>query len=324
MQLAALAGAALAVAPLPWRLRALALPLMLPLFVPPIERPAPGAVQLVVADVGQGSAVLVRTRGHALLYDTGARYSPDSDAGSRVLVPLLRALGVARLDRLVLSHRDTDHVGGAAAVLAALPVSELASSLEPSHPFLAGRAHRRCEAGQSWTWDGVRFDMLHPRAEDFARAAEAKPNALSCVLAVTDAAGRRALLAGDIEAEQEARLVRDESAALRSDWLLVPHHGSRTSSTAAFLDAVAPTAALVQAGYRNRFGHPAVDVSERYRERGIALIRTDRCGAWTGSPGGAGGPGGICQREAARRYWQHRSASDDGAELASPARTNRP
>ncbi len=301
MQAAALLGAALLVMRLPWPVRALALPLMLPLFAPPIERPAEGAMFVTVADVGQGSAILVRTRTHALLHDAGALYTPDSDAGSRVLAPLLRAFGVQRLDLLMLSHRDSDHVGGAAAVMSAFDVAALSSSIESSHPLRArAKAHRRCEAGQSWQWDGVRFDVMHPRAEDYART-DAKPNTLSCVLGVTDAQGRRVLLTGDLEAEQEARLVREQRAALKSDVLLVPHHGSKTSSSPAFLDAVAPRVALVQSGYRNRYGHPAPTVAARYAERGIVFIDTVDCGAWSIADVGAD----ICERQRSRRYWHH-------------------
>jgi competence protein ComEC len=305
MQAAALLGAALLVMRLPWRVRALALPLMLPLFVPPVEQPNDGAMRVTVADVGQGSAILVRTRTHALLHDAGAQYSADSDAGSRVLVPLLRAIGVQRLDLLMLSHRDLDHVGGAPAVMAALDVTALSSSIEASHPLRASKPpHRRCEAGQSWQWDGVRFDVLHPQPADYARA-DAKPNTMSCVLAVTDAQGRRVLLTGDLEAEQEARLLREQPGALRSDVLLVPHHGSKTSSSPAFLDAVAPRVALVQAGYRNRYGHPAPAVAARYTERGIVLINTVGCGAWSTGDNSAADSPGICEREQSRRYWHH-------------------
>jgi len=301
MQAAALAGAALLVMPLPWALRALALPLLLPLFAPPVERPSEGAMQVLVADVGQGSAIHVRTRSHALLHDAGAQYTRDSDAGTRVLLPLLRALGVTRLDLLMLSHRDSDHVGGAPALLAALDVKALSSSLEPGHALLAGpRPQQRCEAGQAWQWDGVAFRVLHPRAEDYART-NPKPNTLSCVLSVTDAQGRRVLLTGDLEAEQEARLVRDEAAALRSDVLVVPHHGSKTSSSPAFVEAVAPRVALVQAGYRNRFGHPAREVLQRYAARGTRVLTTAACGAWVAASDGTAG----CERQRARRYWHH-------------------
>ncbi len=304
-QLAGLLGALLLLLPLPWRLRALALPLMLPLFLPVPERPAEGRMQVTVVDIGQGSAVLVRTRHHLLVHDAGPQYSRDSEAGTRVLLPLLRAQATRRIDLLMLSHRDADHVGGAAALLAALPVTQVSSSLEASHPLRAGpTSHTRCEAGQQWSWDGVSFTVLHPRAEDYERT-DVKPNAMSCVVRVADAQGHSLLLTGDIEAEQEQRLVRDHPSALASSVLVVPHHGSKTSSTPAFLDAVAPGLAVVQAGYRNRFGHPAPPVLARYAERGIAVRRTDACGAWTWQPG-EGDPPGHCQREERRRYWhQH-------------------
>ena len=307
VQAAALAGAALAVMPWPWRLRLLALPLMLPLFVPPVARPDHGQWQVLVADVGQGSAVLVRTRHHAMLHDAGPQYGRHADAGSRVLLPLLRALGVGSLDLLMLSHRDTDHVGGAAALLDAGGARALSTSLEPGHALLArGLPHRRCEAGQSWQWDGVQFRVLHPAPEDYLRPAAA-PNTLSCVLSVTDGAGRRLLLTGDLEAAQEDRLVgRAGADALRSDILLVPHHGSRTSSSDIFLDAVSPRVALVQAGHRNRFGHPAPSVVERHVRRGIRLLSTPTCGAWTSDGTGSG----QCERQVRRRYWH------DGLEVA--------
>jgi competence protein ComEC len=303
-QLAGLLGAVLLVAPLPWRLRALALPLMLPLFVPAPSRPALGHMEVLAADVGQGSAVLVRTRNHWLLHDAGPQYSRDSEAGTRVLLPLLRAQATRGIDLLMLSHRDADHVGGAAALLAGLPVAALSSSLESAHP-LRGTAvpHTRCQAGQQWQWDGVRFAVLHPRAEDYERA-DLKPNALSCVLRVEDAAGHSLLLTGDIEAEQERRLLSSDAAALASTVLVVPHHGSKTSSTAEFLDAVAPQVAVVQAGYRNRFGHPAPTVLARYAERGTTLLRSDTCGAWTWRPDEREAT--RCERSAAARYWRQR------------------
>ena len=160
----------------------------------------------------------------------------------------------------------------------------------------------RCQAGQSWTWDGVRFDVLRPQADDYRSAAKLKSNALSCVVRVSGG-GRSALLTGDIEAAQETLLVGDAAAELRSDVLIAPHHGSRTSSTAAFLDAAAPSTAVFQAGYRSRFGHPAADVVERYRERGIATVMSPACGAWTWRA--ADPPRGRCHRLEAGRYWHH-------------------
>jgi competence protein ComEC len=300
-QLAGLLAAVLLVLPLPWRAKLLALPLALALLVPPRELPREGSFDVVAADIGQGTAVLVRTRGHVLLFDSGPQYSRESDAGQRVLVPLLRARGDAHVDLLMLSHRDSDHVGGARAILGALAVDALSTSLEDGHPLLAAAKRAgRCVAGQRWTWDGVEFSVLHPAATDYDRAA--KSNAMSCVLRVAGA-GRSVLLTGDIEREQEASLVADQREALRSDVLIVPHHGSKTSSSAPFLDAVHPAVAVFQAGYRNRFGHPAPEVLDRYRERGVKIVASPACEAWQWRADGP--PEGTCQRETGRRYWHH-------------------
>ena len=303
-QLAGLLGGALLVLPLPVLLRGLGPLLLLPLLLPAVERPRPGEFELRAPDVGQGSALLLRTAQHSLLFDAGPQYAPGVDAGERVLLPLLRGLGTARLDLLLLSHRDQDHVGGAAALLQALPIGLLLSSLEPGHTLLRGPVPtRRCERGQQWQWDGVRFEVLHPEPADYGRGL--KPNALSCVLRVS--AGRRSvLLTGDIEAAQELALV--QRGGLASEVLVLAHHGSAGSSTEAFLDAVAPRLALAQAGYRNRFGHPAPLVQARLQARGIAMHSSPDCGAWRWrsvdrEP--------VCQRQRERRYWQRLSPSAD-------------
>jgi competence protein ComEC len=295
-----LLGGLVLVLPLPWRLRAPAALLMLPLLVPPVERPAPGTFELVAADVGQGSAVLVRTAQHLLVYDTGPQYSPEADAGQRVLLPLLRARGEREIDLLVVSHADSDHAGGAASLAAGVPIRAFASSLPAGHPLQrVGRTQSRCEAGQAWDWDGVHFAFVHPTAAEHAAAT--KPNAVSCVLRVSSAT-RSALLAGDVEAAQEAALLA-RGEMLAADVLLVPHHGSRTSSTEAFIAAVVPRVAVVQAAYRSRFGHPAPDVVARYEARAIEVVRSDRCGAWTWTADEAAPP--VCERLRSRRYWHH-------------------
>ena len=305
-----LLGAVLGVLPVPWALRALALPLALPLLWPPVQRPAPGSFEMVAADVGQGTAVLLRTRHHLLLYDTGPQYSLESDAGQRVLLPLLASRGERRIDLLMLSHRDGDHVGGAASLLAGWPVAAISSSLEAGHPLLQGTVpQQRCESGQRWEWDGVHFEVLHPTPDEHAAAR--KSNAVCCVLRVQDSAGRSVLLTGDIEAAQEAALIARWGSGLASDVLMTPHHGSRTSSSAAFLDAVAPATTVVQAGYRSRYGHPAPDVMARYTQRAINVVRTDQCGAWLWQDGRA-----MCTRDVRRRYW-HWSAPVGGAEVAN-------
>ena len=295
----AVAGGALAALRWPWPLRLAGLPLVLPFVLWQPARPAPGSFDLLAADVGQGSAVLVRTAAHTLVYDAGPRYSADSDAGQRVLVPLLRALG-ERVDRLVLSHRDTDHTGGAAAVLAQYPRAALTTSIEAGRTLEGLPAGEPCMAGSGWQWDGVRFDVLYPNAEQAAAAR--RSNAMSCVIRVSTASAS-ALLMGDIEAPQEQALVAS-GTVLRSDVLLVPHHGSRTSSSATLLDAVQPRLALVQAGYRNAFGHPAPLVVARYAERGVRVIGSPACGAmhWHSVA-----PEVLqCERAVAARYWHHR------------------
>ncbi len=295
-------GGALLVFPSPWHLRLLGLPLLIPVVFWQTPAPAPGHFELLVADIGQGNAVLVRTARHALVYDSGPRFSRESDAGQRVVVPLLRALDVT-VDTLVLSHRDSDHTGGAAAILAMQPGATLLSSIEASHELQNLRPATRCAAGQRWQWDGVDFEFLHPTVEDYL--ATVKSNGMSCVLRISN--GRQtALLAGDIEIPQEARLVADAGSRekLKADVLLVPHHGSKTSSSAPFLDAVAPQIAFVQSGYRNRFGHPAAPVMARYQERGIHLYSSPRCGAATWQSNAPGLV--VCEREKRLRYWHHR------------------
>ena len=278
------------------------LPLMLPMFAlaPPV--PAPGAAWVTVLDVGQGLAVFVRTERHALLYDTGPAYSPEADSGTRVILPYLRAAGIARLDAMVLSHDDNDHAGGASSVLSGLPVGMLYSSLSPEHPaMVVAPAYRvPCAAGQGWDWDGVRFDMLHPDAASYADPG-IKSNDRSCVLKISSAHGT-VLLTGDIETRSEAALLDRAPQALRADVLVVPHHSSSTSSTDAFIAAVQPRWAVLPVGYRNRFGHPKPDVVERYRASGAQLLRTDSAGAVLVRLDGEG-IGVRAYRELERRYW---------------------
>jgi len=284
--------------PRSWKLASL--PLLWPALFWTVPRPEMGTYELLITDVGQGNAVLVRTAHHSLLYDAGPRYSAESDAGHRVLVPLL-AQSAERLDVLMLSHRDSDHTGGAAAVLAMQPQARLLSSLEGTHPLLSMTTEPTpCVQGQTWDWDGVHFEVLNPPAEWIGRDAVPKPNALSCVLRIST--GRQAaLLAGDIEAAQELALVARGLAPV--DLLLVPHHGSKTSSTPEFLQALKPKLALVQAGYRNRFGHPAPAVVGRYAGMQIRLIDSVHCGAATWRSNAPEQV--VCERERSRRYWHH-------------------
>jgi competence protein ComEC len=293
----ALIGAAWLLAPrgLPWRAAGVAL--MAPAFALAPPAPARGEAWITVFDVGQGLAVLARTSSHALLYDTGPAFGPEADGGSRVVVPALRGAGLARLDLMVLTHQDADHVGGALSVLESLEVEAIASSLAAQHPLNAHAAvRRRCRAGERWQWDGVRFEFVHPPAA----AREVRRNNQSCVLRIATAGGS-ILLTGDIERISEEKLVSEKKLP-NVDILLVPHHGSRSSSSPGFIAALKPRYAIVPVGYRSRFGHPAPEVLERYRAAGAQLFRTDVDGAATVRLGDS-----VLSIEAERRrrgrYW---------------------
>lgn len=273
---------------------------MLPLLFARGPVPPPGEAWVTLLDVGQGLAVVVRTAGSTLLFDTGPAWSSGSDAGARVIVPYLRGEGITRLTALVVSHDDRDHTGGAASVLRAVPAELVLSPLPKSHPALAGAPRvLACVAGQTWDWDGVRFEMLHPVAPPGTRKPRSD-NATSCVLKVS-AAGRSVLVGADVERDGEAAML-GSGQELHADVLIVPHHGSRTSSTEAFVAAVAPREAWFPVGYRNRFGHPHADVVSRYRSLGAVLRRSDASGALRVRLGAEDRPV-EAWRHTARRYW---------------------
>ncbi|MBN8921832.1 MAG: DNA internalization-related competence protein ComEC/Rec2 [Rhodanobacter sp. 68-29] len=277
-------------------LRALGLLLFLPLLWPPLAKPATGAFEVWVLDVGQGLSVLLRTRGHTLLYDTGARYPSGFDLGEAAVLPAIHALGIARLDVLMVSHADNDHAGGARSVAAAFPAARRYAG-EPERMPLPMSP---CTSGQAWAWDGVRFRVVNPAPD-----AGGKGNDRSCVLLV-EGAGGRLLLTGDITVKVEPQV----AAALGdgpAPVLLVPHHGSKTSSGQAFIDAVAPPLAIVSAGWRNRFGHPKPEVMARYAEAGVPVLDTADSGAI-----GIDFPAGTAARVTGRwrlrapRYWREK------------------
>jgi competence protein ComEC len=278
---------------------------LLPVFLVRPTPPPMDSFRLVALDVGQGLAIVVQTARHALVYDTGPRIGDTIDAGGRIVAPYLRAAGIGALDALVVSHQDLDHAGGALSLLQTVPVTVLWSSL-PVESAIVSRASLRgtawrCAAGQSWQWDGVTFTVLFPPMTQYSEP-RVKTNDLSCVLRIDSPHGS-ALLTGDIEAASEAWLVRENGQALRADALVVPHHGSKTSSTPPFVAAVAPGMAVFTPGYRNRFGHPRAEVVARYTRADARLFRTDLDGAvmLTFAPGAT--QGATIQREVQRRYW---------------------
>lgn len=276
------------------RLRWLGASAALVLLAPGPSGPAPGEFRITVLDVGQGLSVVVQTAGRTLVYDTGARYTGGFSLAEKVVIPYLQRRGVDEIDTLIISHGDNDHRGGYEDVVSALPVRRVLSSV-------AGELRRAdyCRRGQGWIWDDVAFEILHP-----ARAQPPAHNNASCVLHIRGRYGS-ALLTGDIEAEAEAALLRAPHARLQSDVLLVPHQGSNTSSTPAFVDRVDAQWAVVSAGYLNRYGHPHPDVVARYRERGVSLLNT----AWSGAVIARVSRSGIRLvgwRDARPRYWLDR------------------
>ena len=267
-------------APRGWPVRWLGLVCWLPLILNAPTHPMEGNAWVTAFDVGQGSALLVETKNHRMLYDTGPVYSPESNGGSRVILPYLKGRGINALDMMVVTHNDNDHSGGALSILKTTLVGEVLSSLALDTAIVqAARSHRRCEAGQQWQWDGVGFEMMHPTAEIYENP-KSKSNALSCVLKVS--AGKQSiLLTGDIGRPQEKLMIETMAERLRSTVMLVPHHGGATSSTRVFLETVKPEIALFQVGYRNPYKHPRADVYARYGSLGIERIRTDESGAIT-------------------------------------------
>ncbi|MES2830890.1 MAG: DNA internalization-related competence protein ComEC/Rec2 [Pseudomonadota bacterium] len=280
MFLCGLIGTLWLLAPRGWPSRWLGIIGWLPLLCNSASFPVPGTMTITTFDIGQGTAVLIETASHRLLYDTGPLYSSESDGATRVLVPYLKARGIERLDGVIISHSDNDHSGGALSIFERIQVGLVVSSLPPDLPIVAAAsAHRRCEAGQKWSWDGIDFEMLYPDVNRYD-SAKLKPNARSCTLKITQ--GKHAiLLPGDIESPQEAELVNTIPEKMKSTVLLAPHHGSGTSSTLKFLEAVQPQLAIFQVGYRNRYRHPKQQVLDRYEALGVRRVRSDESGAIT-------------------------------------------
>ena len=297
----AMLGATWLLAPRGVPARSLGLLLFLPLLVPPREVIDDGAFETVFIDVGQGLSVLVRTREHVLLYDAGARYPSEFDLGKAAVLPTLRALGVARLDRIVISHGDNDHAGGAPAIAHEFPDAERIGG----EPERSGIALRQCLAGESWDWNGVHFRLLAPAPETLGPADPRGDNDRSCVLLV-EGTGGRLLLPGDISSRVEPRIA-SQIAAGTPLVLGVAHHGSRTSSGAAFIAAVQPVLAIASAGWRSRYGHPHPEVIERFQAANVALLNTAAQGALTVEFPAAGQPVVHAERERRHRYWRERS-----------------
>jgi competence protein ComEC len=285
-------GALLLVVPGIWPTRLAGALLCLPVIFHRMPGPGVGNFELTMLDVGQGLAVVVRTQAHVLVYDAGPAFPSGRDAGELAVLPYLRYRGVRHVDTLVVSHGDLDHRGGVNSVLAAMPVARILAG--PSVRPLS-QTSAPCRRGQRWTWDGVQFEILHP-----ASPGRESDNDSSCVLLVSSSAGS-ALLAGDVEEAAESALVA--RGLPRTATLVVPHHGSRTSSSAPFVAASCPVFALVSAGYRNRWGLPRREVVERWRAVGARLLTTADSGAIEITFVAGRPPLAREYRRTQRRYW---------------------
>lgn len=269
--LLATAGAAWWFAPRGVPLRGYGALLLLPLALPPRETPAPGAFRAWVLDVGQGLAVLVRTRSHTLVYDAGPAYAGGSDAGAGVVLPAIAALGIGPVDRLVISHGDNDHAGGAGPLAKRYP-DALRLSGEPRRLNVVASL---CAPDTSWSWDGVSFRFIEVPEE---RGGKTKSNDRSCVLAI-EGAGGRFLLTGDIGSRAERRMDAGHLASPLPTATTMAHHGSRYSSDPSWLAVVRPTLSIASAGWRNRFGHPHPSIVDRHATLGTDVFLTAHSGA---------------------------------------------
>lgn len=284
-----LLGALLLLLPSGVPLRTLGWPLLLLCVFVPQERIPSGEVEVLQLDVGQGLAILLRTREHTLLYDAGPRFG-EFDIGERVVLPAIRRAGIRHLDMMLLSHADADHAGGAPAIHQALPVSRIVAGDAARMP--AELPVEPCRNGETWAWDEVTFSTWI-----WEQAAEG--NQASCVLRV-DARGERLLLTGDIDIPAE-RAMLEQGFDVRADWLQAPHHGSRSSSSKALLQAVSPKGVLISRGRNNGFGHPHPLVMSRYRWFGVETYDSAELGAITLQLGRFEG---VDAERRERRFWR--------------------
>ncbi|HIO97820.1 MAG TPA: DNA internalization-related competence protein ComEC/Rec2 [Leucothrix sp.] len=248
-----------------------------------VDRPKEGEFEFVLLDAGQGMASVIHTKNHTLVYDVGTRMSKSFDMGKLVVVPYLKNKRVQKVDTLVLSHNDIDHTGGANFLLKTVQIDTIIGSKIKK---FNQRKINTCSAGMRWQWDGVDFEVLSPLLKLSAdpnqkdTKAPVSDNNLSCVIRVSN--GKHSLLlTGDIEKRVEKNLISELGDKLKSSVISVPHHGSKTSSSRAFLNLVSPKLALIPTGYKNRFGHPKPSILTRYESLGVKVMDSVSHGAIT-------------------------------------------
>ncbi|WP_456379951.1 DNA internalization-related competence protein ComEC/Rec2 [Thiolapillus sp.] len=259
--------------------------------------PLPNHFRFTLMDVGQGLSVVVRTARHVLVFDTGPRFPSGFNTGSAVLLPYFENQGIRSIDKLILSHSDVDHIGGASDLLQNLQIEDVLSG-EPADPGLTADV-RRCVAGEIWWWDGVRFEILYPPA-----GVALEGNNASCVLKVS--AGRDgALVTGDIERMGEDWLLKFAPGKLKSQVVVAAHHGSASSSSESFVDAARPRYVLFATGRANRWGFPREEVVERWHATGASALNTATEGAIEFNLGEAETAHPISWHSLTRRYWHN-------------------
>jgi competence protein ComEC len=314
-----------------WRLRLCALVPTVLLFVPWSSLNDAtlrlGEFRAIVLDVGQGTSVLIETANKRLLYDTGPIQGKGDDAGQRTILPYLRGRGISKIDRMVISHSDSDHVGGAASLLKHISFGEMMGSLPIDNPLLLNLGVRKipsipCRYKQRWIWDGVEFLIWHPHeSTHFQKQYSMKPNEMSCVLEVRNK--RHSFwLTGDVERQGEAEITERLDAEMlnaigdRQIVFMAPHHGSKTSSSTELLKALEPDIAFAQNGYRNRYGHPHPTVTDRYESLGIPFYQTPDTGAqvWLFKSGPEFSS--WFMRSSSRRLWHRHETSLDKKQKA--------
>lgn len=293
-------GFVLLLTPKGWPAKYFGVFLVIPLLWPNTHFPKQGYVEITLLDVGQGLAAVVQTKHHALVFDTGPKFSQSFDTGAAVVIPFIRQKSIKKLDMLILSHKDNDHRGGLGSIQREIEIVELLSSY-------GEKGSEACRAGHNWVWDGVLFEMLNPDGSSSYK----NRNNTSCVLRVS--AGNQSLLfSADIEIQAERQLVEHRYSQLKSTYLVAPHHGSKTSSSQTFLDAVNPDTILIPVGYKNRYRMPHPAVLKRYRDMHIPYIKTSQSGAISVLLGGLGDVGNVGHKNTSQyrknnqRYWNSR------------------
>ena len=258
----------IALSPKALKLRWLSAPILGLLFLTPNHTIERNSMLITTLDVGQGLSHVIQTSKHILLFDTGARYPSGFNLGDSVIAPYLRAKHIQRLDKVIISHDDNDHIGGFSSILQNFDITKILSST----PEKIQAKVIKCQTGQNWTWDGILFEILSPD-----KVFKLTDNNASCVLKVSNKK-HSVLLTGDIEKITEQHLTQNFKEKLKSTVLISPHHGSKTSSTQAFLEAISPTLVIVSSGFKNRFHHPHKAIMRRYESNNIKVLQTQCSG----------------------------------------------